>query len=99
MTDCIACQSKTCINFEGQCYYIISGVNWFEARHECQQMALKLLDITSNNIIKYIAKLGYKDDKFWTAFHREDWYNGTYLTRKAKNRKRFFEVAMVKPHP
>ena len=84
MTDCSACQSKTCINFEGQCFYIISGVNWFEARHECQQMALRLLDITSNDIIKYIAKLGYKDDKFWTAFHREDWYNGTSLPRKAE---------------
>ena len=77
VTACNDCPSKACIHYKEECYILIFGVNWFEARYECHQMTLNLLEITSADLIKYITKLGYKDGKFWTAFHREEWYKGT----------------------
>ena len=77
ITACNDCPSKACIHYKEECYFLIFGVNWFEARFECHQMQLNLLEITSADLIKYITKLGYKDGKFWTAFHREEWYKGT----------------------
>ena len=42
-------------------------------------MSLNLLDITSNDIIKYITQTGNRNVKVWTAFHREEWIEGLQI--------------------
>ena len=72
--DCRFCHRKHCVRYEKQCYYLIFGVNWYEARHACKQMSLNLVEIQKTNQTKYITDEGYnKDTKFWTAYHKEDW--------------------------
>ena len=73
LLECSFCHRKHCVRYKEQCYYLIFGVNWYEARHHCKQMSLNLVD-TQNTNLKYITDVGYnKQGKFWTAYHKEDW--------------------------
>ena len=46
-------------------------------------MSLNLLDITTTDLIKYIAEAGYgPHNSYWTAYHREDWTIGKFSNLK-----------------